>query len=217
MNGAQDLGGAHGFGPVLRESDEPVFHHPWERRAFAVTLALGMLDRWNLDMSRYYRENRHPVDYLSSTYYELWLKGVERLAVDRGLISEQELAGGRGLSPADPAIAAPDAARARELLVKSRGAKLDVRVAPRFAPDDRVRVSNRHPATHTRMPRYCRGKTGVIAIDHGVYVFPDTHAMGLGPKPQHCYSVRFTALELWGEPRRDAVHIDLWDDYLEKA
>jgi nitrile hydratase len=217
MNGAQDLGGAHGFGPVLRESDEPVFHHPWERRAFAVTLALGMLGRWNIDMSRYYRENRHPVDYLSSTYYEIWLKGVERLAVDFGLISEQELKNGRALSPRDPAIEAPDAARARKLLVESRGAKLDVPVAASFATGDRVRVKNLHPATHTRMPRYCRGRAGVIAIDHGVYVFPDTHALGLGPKPQHCYSVRFTAQELWGEPRRDVVHLDLWDDYLEKA
>jgi nitrile hydratase beta subunit len=153
MNGAQDLGGAHGFGPVLRESDEPVFHHPWERRAFAVTLALGMLGRWNIDMSRYYRENRHPVDYLSSTYYEIWLKGVERLAVDHGLISEDELRSGRALAPRDPAIVPPDAARARELLVKSVGAKLSVPIAAHFAPGDRVRVKNLHPATHTRMPR----------------------------------------------------------------
>lgn len=217
MNGAHDLGGAHGFGPVLREIDEPVFHAPWERRAFAVTLALGMLGRWNIDMSRYYRENRHAVDYLSSTYYELWLKGVERLAVDVGLISAEELRSGRGLSPRDPAIVPPDAACARRLLVKSAGAKLDVPVAALFAPGDRVRVKNKHPLTHTRMPRYCRGKSGVIAIDHGVYIFPDTHALGLGPKPQHCYNVRFTAQELWGETRRDSVHIDLWDDYLEKA
>ncbi|MEO8143825.1 MAG: nitrile hydratase subunit beta [Betaproteobacteria bacterium] len=217
MNGGQDLGGAHGFGPVLAESDEPVFHQPWEKRAFAVTLALGMLGRWNIDMSRSYRENRNPVDYLSSTYYELWLKGVERLAVDRGLISEQELAGGHALSGRDPALKPPDAARARDLLVGSRGAKLNEPVAAVFAPHDKVRVKNLNPSTHTRMPRYCRGKTGTIVTDHGVYIFPDTHALDLGPKPQHCYSVRFTALELWGETRRDTVHIDLWDDYLEKA
>ena len=217
MNGGQDLGGTHGFGPVLCEGNEPVFHHAWERRAFAITVALGMLGRWNIDMSRYYRENRDPVDYLSSTYYELWLKGVERLAVDQGLISEQELASGRVLSSRDPALKPPDAARASELLRGSRGAKLDEPVAALFAPGDRVRVKNLHPVTHTRMPRYCRGKTGTIASDHGVYVFPDTHALGLGPKPQHCYSVRFTALELWGEPRREVVHVDLWDDYLEKA
>lgn len=217
MNGGQDLGGAHGFGPVLPEREEPVFHHRWEERAFALTLALGMLGRWNIDMSRYYRENRDPVEYLSSTYYELWLKGVERLAADRGLISEQELKSGQAFSSRDPALEPPDAARARELLAHSRGAKLDEPVKALFAPGERVRVKNLHPTTHTRMPRYCRGKTGAIAADNGVFIFPDTHAMGLGKKPQHCYSVRFTAQELWGEPRRDAVYIDLWDDYLEKA
>ena len=217
MNGGQDLGGAHGFGPVLPEADEPVFHHLWEQRAFALTVALGMLGRWNIDMSRYYRENRTPVDYLSSTYYELWLKGLERLAVDRGLISEQELASGHALSARDPDLTPPDAARARELLVGSRGAKLNVTVPPAFAPGNRVRVKNLHPASHTRMPRYCRGKTGTIECDHGVYIFPDTHALDLGQKPQHCYSVRFTAEELWGTSGRDSVHIDLWDDYLEKA
>lgn len=216
MNGGQDLGGAHGFGPVLPESNEPVFHSRWEERAFAVTVALGMLGRWNIDMSRYYRENRAPVEYLSSTYYELWLKGVERLAADRGLISEHELKSGKASSGRDPALQAPDAARARKLLADMRGAKLDVPVAALFAPGEQVRVKNLHPTTHTRMPRYCRGKTGAIAADHGVFVFPDTHAMGLGQKPQHCYSVRFTAQELWGAPRRDAVYIDLWDDYLEK-
>lgn len=217
MNGGQDLGGVHGFGPVRREIDEPVFHHPWERRAFALTLALGMFGRWNIDMSRYYRENRDPVDYLSSTYYEIWLKGVERLAVDHKLISDEELKSGRGLSARDPALTPPDAARALELLANSRGAKVNQPVAALFATGDQVRVKNLHPATHTRMPRYCRGKTGIIVADHGVYVFPDTHALGLGPKPQHCYSVRFTAQELWGEARRDSVHIDLWDDYLEQA
>jgi len=67
------------------------------------------------------------------------------------------------------------------------------------------------------MPRYCRGRTGTVEIDHGVYVFPDTHAMGEGKHPQHCYNVRFTASELWGRPGPDTVRIDLWDDYLEPA
>lgn len=217
MNGGQDLGGMQGFGPVVAEPDEPVFHHEWERRAFAVTLALGMLGRWNLDMSRFARENRDPVDYLTSSYYELWHKGLERLAVDKGLVSEEELRAGRALGSRDPSLVAPDAATAMKLLANSRGAKLDDPVAPRFAVGERVRVKNLNPPTHTRMPRYCRGKLGVVHLDHGVYVFPDTHALGLGPKPQHCYGVRFSAEELWGEPRHDVVHLDLWDDYLERA
>lgn len=217
MNGGQDLGGAQGFGPVRAEADEPVFHAEWEKRAFAVTLALGMLGRWNIDMSRFYRENRPPSEYLTSSYYELWFNAVERLAVDRGLVTEAELREGRPLAPRDPALRVPDAPAARRLLAEMKGAKVDATVAPKFAAGARVRVRNAHPPTHTRMPRYCRGKTGVVCADHGVYVFPDTHAHDLGPKPQHLYSVRFSALELWGEARNDAVHIDLWDDYLDAA
>jgi len=217
MNGAQDLGGMHGFGPVRAEPDEPVFHHEWERRAFALTLALGFLDRWNIDMSRYYRENRDPRDYLSSAYYELWLKGLESLAVDKGLVTAEELRSGRALAPRDTALSVPDAALVPTLLAQSRGAKVEAKVPARFKAGDRVRVRNVHPATHTRMPRYCRGKSGLVHADHGVYVFPDTHALGLGAKPQHCYSVRFSAGELWGAERKDFVHIDLWDDYLDLA
>jgi len=208
MNGGQDLGGMQGFGPVVPEPDEPVFHGEWERRAFAVTLALGMLGRWNIDMSRFARENRDPADYLTSSYYELWHKG---------LVTQEELRAGRALAARDPSLVAPDAATAMEMLANSRGAKLDDPVAPRFKVGERVRVKNLNPPAHTRMPRYCRGKRGVVHLDHGVYVFPDTHALGLGPKPQHCYSVRFSAEELWGEPRSDVVHLDLWDDYLERA
>ena len=76
MNGAQDLGGMMGFGPVLAEPDEPVFHVDWEKRVLALTLAAGALGEWNIDMSRHARESLHPVDYLSSSYYEVWLAGL---------------------------------------------------------------------------------------------------------------------------------------------
>jgi nitrile hydratase subunit beta len=92
-------------------------------------------------------------------------------------------------------------------------------VAAQFQPGQRVRARNINPVTHTRLPRYARGKAGRIARDYGVSVFPDTSAQFLGDKPQHVYSVRFMARDLWGEQAnpRDAVYIDLWDDYLEPA
>ena len=68
-----------------------------------------------------------------------------------------------------------------------------------FKVGQRVRARNIHPTGHTRLPRYARGKTGVVVRDHGVYVFPDTNAHFQGEKRQHVYSVRFTARELWGE------------------
>ena len=91
MNGGHDLGGMHGLGPIEIEADEPLFHAPWERRVFALTLAMGARGEWNIDMSRHARENRDPVDYLSSSYYELWLKGLEKLMAERGLLSPDEI------------------------------------------------------------------------------------------------------------------------------
>ena len=89
----------------------------------------------------------------------------------------------------------------------------------RFAAGQRVVARNIHPTGHTRIPRYVRGRTGMVAIDHGVFVFPDTNAHDRGEAPQHCYSVRFTARELWGPdaPEGDCVHVDLWDDHLDPA
>jgi nitrile hydratase len=101
----------------------------------------------------------------------------------------------------------------------SRTSKADEDVAPRYKVGDRVITKNIHPLGHTRLPRYARGKRGIVTLDHGVWVFPDTAGNGLGRKPQHCYAVRFEARELWGEAAtsRDAVYVDLWDDHLEPA
>ena len=90
-------------------------------------------------------------------------------------------------------------------------------VAPRFRVGDRIAVNNINPATHTRLPAYLRGKRGTVERDHGVFAFPDTHAHGLGEKPQHCYAVRFTARELWGQQAsdRDSLIADVFDDYME--
>ena len=91
MNGAQDLGGMMGFGPVAPEQDEPVFHAEWERRALAVTIASGFLGMWTIDESRHARETLAPQDYLSSSYYEIWLKGLTKLLDRHRLVSADEM------------------------------------------------------------------------------------------------------------------------------
>jgi nitrile hydratase len=224
MNGAHDLGGMHGFGAVAAEPDEPVFHTDWERRAFALTLAMGAWRRWNIDMSRSTREQMAPAEYLATSYYEHWLFGLLRLLAEHGFASPDDLARvERGEPPAgapaplqDGALRSGDVA---SMLGKRRAARLDDPVAPRFQVGQAVVARNLHPIGHTRLPRYVRGRRGEVAIDHGVFIFPDTHAAGQGTRPQHVYSVRFTARELWGPdaPARDTVHVDLWDDYLEAA
>jgi len=225
MNGVHDLGGMHGFGPVVAEPDEPVFHAAWQRRAFGLTLAMGAWRRWNLDMSRSAREQMSPAAYLATSYYEHWLFGLERLLVEHGFVQPDELARAqRGeLAPPGGAVKLQDgalrAAAVPAMLQNRRAARRDDPVAAKFGVDQAVLVTNRHPRGHTRVPRYVRGRRGVVAIDHGVFVFADSHAAGQGTRPQHVYSVRFAARELWGADAspRDTVHVDLWDDHLEPA
>jgi nitrile hydratase beta subunit len=225
MNGIHDLGGMHGFGPVEREADEPVFHDEWERRVFALTLAAGYLGRWNLDMSRHAREHMPAAEYLATSYYEHWLWGLERLLDGTGLTTRGELqtriedAGAPHRQVALEGLRVLDAEAVQPALRSMRGARVEQEIEPGFRAGDAVRARNLNPTGHTRLPRYCRGKRGSVAADQGVWVFPDTHAAGLGKKAQHVYSVRFAAAELWGDgaPARDFVYVDLWEDYLEPA
>jgi nitrile hydratase len=220
MNGVHDMGGMHGFGPVEAEPNEPVFHAEWERRVFALTLAMGAWRRWNIDTSRYTREQMPPVAYLAATYYERWLWGLEKLLVETGLVTAAEMT-----RPAAPAAARrgelqPGALRAADVasvLRNRRATRRDDPVPPRFKAGDRVIARNLNPLGHTRLPRYVRGHHGVVDRDHGVFVFADTNALGQGEKPQHVYSVRFSGRELWGPaaPARDHVYVDLWDDHLD--
>jgi nitrile hydratase beta subunit len=223
VNGVHDMGGMHGLGPVEIEPDEPWFHHEWERRAFALTLACGFLGEWNLDMSRFARERMPGADYLAATYYEKWFAGLERLLVERGLVPQPELEARRRDGSAKvertghPRVLT--AANVEPLLKKGGAARVSEAKPGRFAPGDRVVARNINPTGHTRLPRYARGRAGVVDRDHGVFVFADSHAMGEGPQPQHLYSVRFAARALWGvaAPAADAVYVDLWEAHLDAA
>jgi len=219
MNGIHDMGGMQDMGPVQHEKNEPVFHEEWEGRVFAMLLAAGAWHRWNLDAFRYTREVLPPVDYLTANYYEQWLSGLVRLLVGRGLLTSEEVESGKpakGTVKVTPPLTSDKIPAA---LPNRIHAQRDVNVAPRFQVGQRVRAHNINPVGHTRLPRYARGRYGTIHKDHGVFVLPDTNAMFAGENPQHVYSVRFMARELWGTkaPEKDSVYIDMWDDYLEPA
>jgi nitrile hydratase subunit beta len=219
VNGAHDIGGAHGFGPVEPEPGEPVFHADWERRAFALTVAMGMTGEWNLDESRFAREDRPPADYLGRTYYEIWLGGLERQLADRGLVAPEEIAAGRSLQPARPVKRTLAAVDVAPTLGRGGPTTREPPRPARFAPGDRVRAVNIHPEGHTRLPRYVRGRVGTVELVHGCHVFSDAHARGNGEDPQWLYAVRFDGRELWG-PDADpasAVSVDAFEPYLEPA
>jgi nitrile hydratase subunit beta len=221
MNGGHDLGGMHGLGPIAAEPEagEPVFHHEWEKRVFALTMAAGALGQWPIDIGRHARERQHPADYLRHSYYENWLAGLERLVRERGLVSAEELSSGKAAAPAPSALRTRVLAAANVAAVMARGGPVVVAIdaPPRFAVGDLVRAVNRHPIGHTREPRYVRGRRGVIHEHYGAHVFPDLSAQGRR-EGRHLYSVRFEAKELWGEPgTHAAVFVDLWEDHLEPA
>jgi nitrile hydratase beta subunit len=217
MNGIHDMGGMHGMGPIQEEPGEPVFHHPWEARVFALRRAMGAWRRWNIDVSRHEVELVPAADHLRMSYYERQFAAFVVLLEKRGFITPPELESGIPVPETSVAVPALSADKAAELIAKGVPTGRDVPVAPRFQTGQRVRARNINPAGHTREPRYVRGKVGIIHRDHGVFVFPDTNAHFLGEKPQHVYSVRFAARELWGADAapQDGVYVDLWDDYLE--
>ena len=220
MNGVQDMGGMHGMGPVQYEKNEPVFHARWEGRVLALTRAMGAFRKWNIDAGRYQIEQIPAADYLRMSYYEKWFTRLVELLVKHGLVTRAEVESGKRAKGSPKAKPALTAAMVPPLVSNWNNATgRDVRVSPSFKVSQRVRARNINPIGHTRLPRYARGKLGTVDRDHGVYVFPDTNAQFLGEKPQHVYSVRFAARELWGADARpqDSVYIDLWDDYLEPA
>lgn len=217
MNGPQDLGGLQGFGPVHPETDEPLFHAPWEARAMALTVALGASGTWNIDQSRFRRESLPPALYYASSYYEIWLGGLEGLLQDFGLASAQEILQGRSLGPVRAigrVLKSEDVAAALRRGSPTTRPAPDAR-RPALAVGDEVATINAHPAHHTRLPRYVRGKRGRVIAQHGFHVFADSNAQGLGEDPQVLYTVEFDAHELWGaDTTADSVCVDCFEPYL---
>jgi nitrile hydratase len=220
MEGAHDMGGVSGFGSVVPEADEPVFHAQWERRAFAITLAMGMPGGWNIDMSRFARENRPPRDYLGMSYYQIWLAGLERLMLERGLVASDEIDANKALYPAKPVAKTLTSDDVAKVLHRGGPTERDNATSSAlFAKGDRVRAKVIQPSTHTRLPRYVRGHIGTVECVLGFHVFPDSNATGAGENPQWLYTVTFDGGELWGEASDPSlkVSVDAWEPYLERA
>jgi nitrile hydratase len=219
VNGPHDLGGAQGFEPIAPEESEPVFHHGWERRVLGMVLAMSAAGAWSIDTLRHARERIPPADYLRSSYYEIWLKGMGRALKEAGLISEAELAAGHAFDAARALPRRPRADEVPAMLAGKRPYTREPQAAALFKAGDRVQARVMHPPGHTRLPRYLRGRAGRIERVHGAHVFPDANAHGRGEDPQWLYTVVFDAREVWGPEARtgDTLSADLWEPYLERA
>lgn len=219
MNGVHDMGGMDGFGPVEAEPNEPVFHHDWEGRVMAMVRAVGANGGLGIDAQRFSREMLPPEVYLTSSYYQKWLLAFEQMMIERGMIGADEAAAGHSLRQSPPLMrgqfSMQDVAR-----VEIRGSFGRDATAPAiFKPGDRVRTKNINPVTHTRLPRYVRGHSGIVERINGCHVFPDTAAHDKGENPQWLYTVVFEGRELWGADSDPTlkVSIEAFEPYLVPA
>lgn len=226
MDGIHDMGGMHGFGPIDTDADDRAFHGEWEGRMFAINWALMAAAGMSLDSGRASIEQLPPEEYLTLPYFGRWLNAWCQSLVDTGVFSAEEM---RLLNvgkvpeikdmPASSEHASANRLPGYQLALQGISPRRSIDTEPAFLSGQTVRGRNMHPATHTRIPHYVKGRKGVVLADRGGHVFPDTHAIGLGENPQRLYSVRFAARELWGESANanDSVTLDLWESYLEPA
>jgi nitrile hydratase subunit beta len=216
MNGIHDMGGMQDMGAIRYAKTEPVFHAAWEGRIYAMSNAVQGTGKLKLGL-RPPMENIPPLEYLRISYYEKFYVSITERLIASGLLTRAELEHGTTESGSEKSDLALSPSAAVAAMMKNPPTRRDLPVPARFQAGALVRARNFHPTTHTRLPRYIRGKSGKIVRDHGVFVFSDTSVYSQGEKPQHIYSVRFAAREVWGEQAasQDSVYLDLFDDYLE--
>ena len=218
MNGPHDLGGLDGFGPISIEHSEPLFHEEWEERAFGVTMAISFCGLWNFDSDRYWKECIPPALYLSLSYYQIWIVALEKILVDVGLVTEEELETGKAI---EEPREIPNIVRSEDIDIVLATDITDVEretdSKAKFRVGDKVRSKNLQPFTHTRLPAYARDKIGTIVAIHGFHVLPDSNAHLKGENPEWNYAVEFSSVELFGTRghEADSVSMNCWESYLE--
>jgi nitrile hydratase subunit beta len=208
-----DLGGTDGHGPIENEPEGVVFHHVWEAKTLALTLAAGAPGGWNIDMSRRTRETLP--NYAELSYYEIWNSALERLIVESGLATDDEIAAGHSRSDADPGRRVLTADRVPAVLAHGGPADREPTGPARFVVGDRVHTRSERVDHHTRLPGYVAGHIGTIERVHGAHVLPDTNAHGHGEHPEWLYTVVFDATDLWDDAAAgQRVSVDSWESYL---
>ncbi len=215
MNGPHDMGGMQCYGPVIPEPNEPLFHASWERDALALTVAMGATGMWNIDQSRSARESLPPLQYMSSSYYQIWLAGMEKLMLERGMVNGDELASGEAKIAPVPVKQSPDRERMRAILAVGASAERPAVGIAQFSPGNQVRAVNRNPQGHTRLPHYIRGKAGTVENICGFHVFPEATALGR-QEAGWLYTIAFSAADLFGQGDH-TVLVDCWEATLERA
>lgn len=225
MNGIHDLGGMEGFGPILAEMNEPVFHEEWEGSVFATVIACMAQGIFNIDEFRHAVERIGNARYVQSSYYERWLAGLDLILREKSVLEAgevnarvSELLSADTMPPRPAPIGDTQLAPALSEGIKAgMPTERETRTAPRFQPGDVVRTRNMNPAGHVRLPAYARNKVCRIHQYHGAHVLPDANGHGLGEQAEPLYTVCFESAELWGEDTdrvRGTQYLEVWESYL---
>ncbi|MGE3795007.1 MAG: nitrile hydratase subunit beta [Dehalococcoidia bacterium] len=225
MNGVFDLGGTDGLGPINPPAEEPIFRAEWEKPAFTMFAACFRAGWFGVDQFRHGIEVMDPAVYLKAPYYEHWMHTFEHYGIGGGHIDADELDRRTQYYLENPEAPLPEHEQSQELLdfvnaVVPAGAPAgrESDKIPRFKVGDIVRMSTDSPFGHSRRARYTRGKVAEVTAHHGSFIYPDSAGNGNGDAPEHLYTLRFTAQELWGPNTGDpngVVYFDAWDPYLE--
>lgn len=226
-NTIHDLGGMHGFGPVEPEPEGgPVFRQAWEGRLWGMRQAVirsGKL-RQRPGENRGVIESMGAVEYLTTPYYERFLRSTIDRMVAHGLFTAGEIDAWTERLRSNPAAELPrrldpEAAAAARASLRTAPHPRPAAGDPRFAVGDAVVARNLNWPGHNRLPRYVRGRRGIVERVDGWYVVEDDHADRLGRDPQPVYTVAFAGAELWGPGSEPGlvVHVELFEGYLDPA
>jgi nitrile hydratase beta subunit len=227
VHGIHDIGGMHGLGRVQTEENEPPFHAPWEGRMHGIAVTCQVSGINTTPEQRMTIENISPSLYLSTSYYEKWLYAYETILARKGVVSREEI--DRRVAeqsdekmiahPVEPETLTEYGKKLRHVLYNGTPHDRPTDVAPMFKTGDKVRAKVIHADRHTRLPAFTMGKVGTVKAYHGAHCSHEALAAGDGDVPVHLYAVKFPSTELWGEDGEDgdAVHVDLFEMYLEPA
>ncbi|MEM7346238.1 MAG: nitrile hydratase subunit beta [Chloroflexota bacterium] len=222
MNSIHDLGGMHGFGKIPYEADEPVFHAPWEGRVYAMSMYAAVAVPGGF---RYMIEKMDPTSYLNASYYEKWLHARTQGMLEKGIFTQEELDAKIQHFRENPAAHPPiiidpkRVEKALHALFEQQPPDPQKPELPKFKVGDIVRAKNMHPVGHTRLPRYCRGKQGIVDFVYDYWRVDDTQP----PDEEHAieplYRIKFEARELWGNEAEanQLLYIDMFESYLDAS
>ena len=217
MDGVHDMGGMHGFGAIEIEENEPLFHERWEGRVLGIA---RMLKSPIPGGARFAIEALDPAFYLASSYYEKWLHARINGLLAAGVMTQEEFDEKLAYYRANPDLPQGEVQVANaERQVSDADSSKEMPAEPmyRFAVGDRIRAKQVHPAGHTRLPRYLRGKVGEVVRLYRAQGFQDHAPLSDHQGPQPVYAVRFDGREVWGESAEtnSSVLLDMWEAYME--